>query len=143
MAVPKIKKSKERFYTALLRKLQIGGRDLKKSTSLTKAIFNRIESEIHNYHQTLKEIRELEDYEKNRTSVGQGSVITIFKKYAHLTEVISAIDAAVSEISKDQRQLIKQIYWNGPLKNIDKASKEDQEFRSNLTLKIAIILGWS
>lgn len=99
------------------------------SIKITKPTFKKTEAEWFNYHQTVKEIKLLEDaimhpYKERDNNIGGGqtnipgdptyrtaSRLTRHKQLNYLREIASAIETVYNELPEDHKRLVHVRYW--------------------------------
>lgn len=139
------------------------------STTLKKATFKHIESELYSYKDTLKEIEKLrrdimyssKDVDENNMG-GASSVrvpgrpteqiatrLLTHKTLRNLEEIATAINDVYNMVSDDHRRVIKVKYWSNKRLNWDDVAVQTNmhrntamKLRKEVVLLIADKIGW-
>lgn len=138
------------------------------ATKLKKPTFKHIESELYNYHETLKEIQFLRNNiiftkENDDENVGGGrssfpssptemigTRLAIHKQLNNLEEIVTAIDRVYTMLPETHRQLVQlkywtrpqQLTWDGIAQKLHISRRQAFNWRDEIVNVVGQVIGW-
>lgn len=138
------------------------------AVKLKKATFKHIESELYDYHDTLKEIDHLRKdimfcKESDDENIGGGrssfisspteriaTILTTDKRLTRLEEVAHAIQKVYTGLPEDYQKLVRLKYWTVPqtltwdgiADKLHVSRRQAFNWRDEIVNTIAEVLGW-
>ncbi|RDU34696.1 hypothetical protein DRW41_21975 [Neobacillus piezotolerans] len=113
--------------------------------TISRAVFDRIESELQNYGSNLQEFDSLErmlievaKHDGEQPKFVASTRIVLHRRHRHLEDLLKSINQAATELTEEQREIISSIY-----KTANKEmTAEEERCRDGFINRIANLLGW-
>lgn len=137
-------------------------------TKLKNGAFKHVESELHHYHETLKEIALLreqiltgssnpdENVGGGRSNIPgnpterKGLLLASNRQLDSMSRIVQAIDYVVTQLPDEKRKLVKLKYWTKPQRltwqgiamELNISPRQAMRWREEIVIAIAQMIGW-